>query len=219
MVERPTVNRMVPGSIPGPGATLMLNNFIAVKEIGTFQIISGKVRATDPCYDLETWCAGTVENVLPGEYVASVVTTKDEIFNLESDRVGELFAIHKNYINKQLAFYELDLRCCVDSGQFGFFDLDKYPKILGDKRYNDMVWNEFYREKICPLTCDMTGDRGIRDGGTIDFGCVSSSGYGDGGYPVFAAYNDEGKVIALKAEFIDDSEEIEEEVESESIKV
>jgi hypothetical protein len=37
-------------------------------------------------------------------------------------------------------------------------------------------------------------------------GVVASSGYGDGTYPVFAEYNDEGRVARLTVEFLGDDD-------------
>ncbi len=34
-----------------------------------FQITSGAVRATDPCYSMDTWCAGSLANVLNGNWL------------------------------------------------------------------------------------------------------------------------------------------------------
>lgn len=51
----------------------------------------------------------------------------------------------------------------------------------------------------------------IFDGNTIDnLGFVSSSGYGDGGYCCWTAHNDEGKIVAIRVEYIteDDEEEM-----------
>lgn len=51
----------------------------------------------------------------------------------------------------------------------------------------------------------------INDGNTIDgFGFASSSGYGDGGYCCWTAHNEEGKIVAIRVEYIteDDEEEM-----------
>lgn len=43
-----------------------------------FPVSSGALRVTDPCYDLQTWCAGTLENVKNGVWMAHVGMHKDE---------------------------------------------------------------------------------------------------------------------------------------------
>ena len=34
-------------------------------KIGEFTTSSKVLRVTDPCYDSDTWCAGTVDNCVP----------------------------------------------------------------------------------------------------------------------------------------------------------
>lgn len=52
------------------------------------------------------------------------------------------------------------------------------------------------------------------DGNTTDgLGLVSSSGYGDGVYNCWAAKNEDGKVVAIRVEFIDEYDEEEDEYE------
>ena len=55
------------------------------------------------------------------------------------------------------------------------------------------------------------------DGNTTDgFGLVSSSGYGDGGYNCWTAKNEDGKIVAIRVEFItEDDYEDEEDYEEE----
>ena len=49
------------------------------------------------------------------------------------------------------------------------------------------------------------------DGNTVDgLGLVSSSGYGDGGYNCWTAKNEDGKIIAIRVEFITEDEDYEE---------
>jgi len=43
--------------------------------------------------------------------------------------------------------------------------------------------------------------------GQAGFAVASSSGYGDGEYPVYAEYNDEGQIERLTIEFISDDNE------------
>jgi hypothetical protein len=44
-----------------------------------FAVSSGALRVTDPCYNMETWCAGTLENVKNGIWQAQVGYHKDEL--------------------------------------------------------------------------------------------------------------------------------------------
>ena len=48
----------------------------------------------------------------------------------------------------------------------------------------------------------------ILDGNTIDnLGFVSSSGYGDGVYCCWTAHNDEGKIVAIRVEYLTEVDE------------
>lgn len=38
----------------------------------SFEVKSGALRVTDPCYDMDTWCAGTLEDVKNGKWLAHV---------------------------------------------------------------------------------------------------------------------------------------------------
>jgi len=89
----------------------------------------------------------------------------------------------------------------VDSGQCGIFQDSKYPE--GDTG----EWGEkdsFYG-KCCELTL------GNENGGVLDFGIVSSSGYGDGSYDCLI-FSSNDKISAIRIIFISD-ENIEDEDE------
>jgi hypothetical protein len=47
--------------------------------LNAFADSSGALRVTDPCYNMETWCAGTLENVKNGIWQAQVGYHKDEL--------------------------------------------------------------------------------------------------------------------------------------------
>lgn len=74
------------------------------------------------------------------------------------------------------------------------------PKAIGKD------WDEF-----CDLLHDDDTYPTIRqfnyDLGHPGLGVVVSTGYGDGVYPVFAEFNDEGRVASITAEFIGPDEE------------
>lgn len=50
-----------------------------------FNVTSGQLRVTDPCYDGETWCAGNSDNVKNGRWLASVGYVIDD-FDINSAR-------------------------------------------------------------------------------------------------------------------------------------
>jgi len=98
----------------------------------------------------------------------------------------------------------------VDSGQVMICDpcyIDSEWKKEEFKGDNKPTENFSY-----PACCDLT-IKSPRFGqlnykmGHPGVGVVSSSGYGDGLYPVYAEINEHGRIKSLFIEFIDDSEE------------
>jgi hypothetical protein len=80
---------------------------------------------------------------------------------------------------------------------------ERPPKAIGKS------WDEFcdilHRDKRYPTFMQFPYDLGHRG-----LGIVVSTGYGDGLYPVFAEFNDEGRIAKVCVEFIgqdDDSDE------------
>lgn len=160
--------------------------------LGTFEVISGKLRVTDPCYTKDTWCSGVLDNVAIGKWSAYT-----EISDAGSwgKRVATLTVMHESISNtRNWSLTDIDVG--VDSGQAGFFDESFYPEgKVGE--YDDL--DSFYGQ-VFQMT--LSENRA----GVIPFGAVSRSGYGDGSYNCFVCRNDDGLVVAAKIEFITDEE-------------
>lgn len=240
-----------------------------------FTVTSGALRVTDPCYDMDAWCAGTLENVKNGVWLAEVGYHKDPFdaelsakrlacdrdeLQRDMDRFAKLLADEgvpeaEIAVNLPLAFERqkarleereaemknhpgriAHIRIChaehaldglptldlasyfvaglhvgVDSGQAGFFDLARYAAQsateLKDARGRfdqQTAHGEFYRQ-VCALTCETK-----ESFGTLEWGAVSSSGYGDGGYLCHVRRDAAGEVIAAVIVFVDDGEDEEE---------
>jgi|694.fasta_scaffold14149_23 hypothetical protein len=171
-----------------------------------------EVYVTDPCYSVPTWCQIKLTNVLPGEWIVSMIYDEKG----GSNRNAELYLVHKDYQGKNL-LYDWDWLgdFGVDSGQAGVFDAASYrndayaagittPKL--DFVYEYFQEGDIWYEKMCKFTL-------ANDGwGAYAAGAVSSSGYGDGEYPVYGAEVD-GKVVALQLVFIDQSADDDEDLE------
>lgn len=168
-------------------------------EIGTFEVKTGKIRVSDPCYKLEAH--DHVAQTLPaanGRWVGSVIYGPSSWGN----RVHQLMA---HLESSNLIGSEELLRddVGVDSGQMSIIDLGSYP--TGETgEYDDPT--QFYG-RVCPLTLDTPQSSGIFDGA----GIVSGSGFGDGGYPVYVRRNAEGEVTSVRVVFIDDADSEDEE--------
>lgn len=187
-----------------------------------FEITSGAMICSDPCYTTDVWCMGTVNNVKNGTWSAEV----DQLnMGAWGKRIGELSVYHTNSDLETMSFEweEITGYFAVDSGQFGFFDREHYRKadsVKEQTKYdfggdyltddNDRDGEEWYTA-CCHLTL------GPDSWGTIPNGAVSSSGYGDGSYNVYGLKNADGEYIALTVVFIvrDEDENYQEENHSE----
>ncbi len=170
-----------------------------VKEIDKgFINLGEKVMVSDPCYKMGTWCQGTIDNVLKGIYKCDLEMYDDRAWG---SRVSAIQVTHVDYVNKILA-YGCECDIGVDSGQAGIFDYEYYEKYHNGKTDDD------WYDTVCDKTISEYNGKEFFNGNTIDgLGFVSSSGYGDGFYDCWVAECD-GKVVAIRIEFIaEDGEE------------
>ena len=42
-------------------------------NLGSFEVVSGKLAVSDPCYDTDVWCRGELENCKLGNWVATAL--------------------------------------------------------------------------------------------------------------------------------------------------
>lgn len=115
-------------------------NIITVENKGTITL-GAKVMVSDPCYGLNTWCQGILENVLPGEYEC-VVGFVDE--GKWGTRVAGIEVIHKDYTEKLNGFNPEEFEVGVDSGTAGIFDYEYYAKYHSDCKEKYHVDNRWY---------------------------------------------------------------------------
>jgi len=164
------------------------------------------VYVTDPCYSAPTLYQLKFDNVLPGEWVVSMIY--DELGG--TGRNAELYLVHKDHQSSRGLSFDWFGDISVDSGQAGVFDAASYrddsaagslgaPEI--NFAYGRFEEGDAWYESICKFTLGEDG------WGSYDSGAVSSSGWGDGMYPVYGAEED-GKIVALQLSFIpQDSED------------
>lgn len=101
-----------------------LNN--DMKPIGSFEIESGKVMISDPCYERGTWCQGILNNVVKGKWNAYIKESDEKEWGT---RAAELIAVKDGYKLENLTGWnESGIHVGVDSGQAGIYE---------DKYYND----------------------------------------------------------------------------------
>jgi len=165
-------------------------------EVGSFHLESGQMIVTDPCYDPDTKCAGLINNARPGKWNASIDYADIPGWG---ERNWTLVVSHSDAKKSELTRWsKCPFRVGVDSGQAGVFDLARYPKT---ERWRGRFGDEgtFY-DSACKLTLSDTG------AGCIEFGAVSSSGLGDGGYSAYAAQNTAGETIGVMIVFINEAD-------------
>lgn len=174
-------------------------------DVGQFTIQCGEIHVTDPCYEKDIWCAFST-SAANGTWKAQCTIGPTDW----NTRVKTLQAFHESVdpavFDNLESFVELG-NACVDSGQLGFFDKGLFPASKEDTRF------EPFYDECCDITCGEHGFKaGIPEG--FEFGVVSITGFGDGGYNVYALKNEQGQAIALKAIFIGEENSESEDEES-----
>lgn len=178
---------------------------ITKHELGTFKITSSKIRVSDPCYDDDVWCKGTVENARKGTWKAFSITSEEGNWG---NRVAGLIAYHEDSSEPEgledSEWEHQEFEVGVDSGQAGIFDEKFYRDDDATNSY------EYIGSPLCDfekdgdnwynVCCDITlysGKTQAGGAGVLPYGVVSSSGFGDGGYNCYVKKDDDGKVVAI----------------------
>lgn len=172
-----------------------------------FEVKSGKIVASDPCYTVGTWCQGVIDNVRNGTWFAHVETSDEGRWG---NRIAALVVYHADNLQNNpniLSLFQnmpkLPFVAGVDSGQFGFFDHDAYRN--DDAITSDIpLWDYTIEEpgdKFYSACCQQTIEG--ESWGILPFGAVSSSGYGDGSYTVLGEKNSYGEYVALAVIYIE----------------
>jgi hypothetical protein len=150
----------------------------------SFEINSGKVHLTDPCYKTTTWCGAYNIPAKNGKWYA--IPEDGESLGCIISAFTVYHEDHKLDEVTELLDYDLG----VDSGQFGIFDTSIYDE---NTSYDAPG---FYRN-CCDITlrypsCGIIGDSGF----------VSSSGYGDGSYPGYGAFDKDNNLVKFCVRFV-----------------
>lgn len=122
-------------------------------DLGTFQVISGVLRISDPCYDKDVWCAGAVSNVLNGTWKAQVV--KRDNHDNWGNRCRKLVAVHESFDPDKVTIDALPFEVGVDSGCAGIFDDSMYKvdfasdqPMLGRQAYDQKQYDYHFNERV-----------------------------------------------------------------------
>lgn len=175
------------------------------KKLGCFELTQPIMRVSDPGYDKDTWCAGTIKNCLTGKWHAAI-STKDEggwgervsILVARHETAPAFAAANKVYIEEhgdtatvywpRVGWTRYEGTIGVDSGQCGLFDDAKYQDESLFKKKPKVSFCEGWYGHCCDRTLSE------KQAGVIPGGAVSSSGFGDGTYDAFYHTNENGEV-------------------------
>ena len=173
----------------------------------SFEVVSGSIVCSDPCYSLDVWCMGVVDNVKKGKWNADVE-------HLDLGGWGErisMLIVHHESINFPMFDFDnpLHFTAGVDSGQFGFFDKDFYRNDENAKDLNKYQFSDDFDKEEGDQWYRACADLTLGDEswGVLPNGAVSSSGIGDGSYDVFEQKNAQGEVVSLCCVFLSEDEQ------------
>lgn len=168
--------------------------------IGNFDVVSGKITISDPCYK-----DGLEIGVKNGKWEVDAELQDHD----NNTNVFGLIALHQDSSNTKDVQWQLFDGVPVDSGQAGIYDsahyrddsvikeTPKFLRLLTDKKEEGLRWYA--------ANCDLTLSREEIQAGVLPFGCVSSSGYGDGVYDVYISKNENDEVVSIKISFVDET--------------
>lgn len=159
------------------------------QSIGTINF-GNSVYVTDPCYEPGIWCSGKLDNIKEGVWNCF----RKVGYTDWGYRIAELIIRHEDYPEGEIEKLMEGVDVGVDSGQAGFFDAPYYEDNKSEEKDDD------WYDRVSDLTL------GEHSCGTIDMkGVVASSGFGDGGYPLYV-HEVDGEVVAMRIEFISKEE-------------
>lgn len=176
--------------------------------------LTNNVRVSDPCYDNDVWCKTKLTDVLPGKYNVFVEKGDELGWGM---RVKSLRVIHEDFSDTNM--WEEHSEIGVDSGQAGIFCETSYRNdtiaesiVTPDSKFDlpgrDSEGDVWYL-KMCNFT--LSEDQC----GVYDTGVVTSSGIGDGGYPLDIIREKNGYIVGMKITYLFDEEDEDEEYEEE----
>ncbi|WP_166241649.1 DUF4241 domain-containing protein [Paenibacillus turpanensis] len=166
-------------------------------HLGEFEIATGKVVVSDPCYKLgsDQICMGMLDQVVNGMWRAQVEKTEVRDWGEVNAKIT---AYHHSFVEQldHLLWVKCPFVVGVDSGQAGIFDAEKYrvPDAGAQSEASDAD-SDWYL-----ACCDIT--ESAEEAGVLEGGVVSRSGMGDGGYGAYYAVNEQQQVIAVKIVFM-----------------
>ncbi|MCD7888111.1 MAG: DUF4241 domain-containing protein [Clostridiales bacterium] len=141
----------------------------------------GSVDITDPCYKRDVWCRMNDVKIAEGSYLCAVWKNDNPTDRFDEGRIFQIGIYHDGKLPEREAMEKIgDIG--VDAGLAGFFH--EKPD------FSDEEWGDF---------CNRIGMGHVF---LEEDSFFSSSGYGDGMYPVYAAKDGAGQIVALEICFL-----------------
>lgn len=175
----------------------LTDDYLTAEKVGTFRVTSGRIVVADPCYDITTRC---FVSGLMAEMNAKNGTWDAYIDYAPDGRIACLYAVNAEIPASSARGWKRTrwTGIGVDSGTMGIFDGNYH-----NEHHLGSLDDDWYDEKIV----NANDDYAILDGQ----GVFSSSGYGDGSYPVEVMEEvNTNLVCAVQVTFIDPDYEDEE---------
>ena len=154
-----------------------------MKKLGE-KLFGNFIDVTDPCYDHNVWCRINNIKIKPGIYNCYYSTHDGKEWG---ERISSIKILHKENLKNVVDITNIGT-IGVDAGLAGFFE--------NKPDYKDKEWYDF-----CDKLQKEEEQTGLR-AHICDCGFYSSSGYGDGVYPVFLLKNANNETIGIKIQFV-----------------
>lgn len=179
------------------------------EKVGTI-VIGKTVDVTDPCYDADVWCRATIKNMEPGTYGCYFSREKSEKrvsccrIVLESGEFAEETAAR---VKVGRSWRNIIDAIGVDAGLAGFFsdkpdfDDNEWRDLCDKMSSGSIAVGTRIAEKAYQAAFLVSKEKGTAFSNGSD-GFWTSSGWGDGAYPVYAMRNNKQHVVALEIRFM-----------------
>ena len=160
-----------------------------------FEITSGRIVITDPCYDISDpfhWKPKAKNGIWVSDMQDDFMI---DLNDNETDEIGNISGFkvcHESYDGK----YDRSMwqEVSVDSGCIGVFDLSKYPKKPTTKAFK-----EFY-QNVLNVTSFV--DNSIKFGSVGSFGFAAKTTLGDGSYRAVLFFNEQYELVCIECCFV-----------------
>lgn len=135
---------------------------------------SDSVVVSDPCYDRGTWCGEFGLDIKPGKYEGRALHGHLANWPTWGERVHRLSAVR---VDERIDRWVYCTSLGVDSGTMSIYDDEHY-----DAKGEEWMGPPRYQKH--------------------EHGFVSSSGLGDGSYPLYHALNDKDEIVGYSVVFL-----------------